>query len=172
MITGECKRGDPATIDDRSLHDLRYFYVDEKGFGDLTCRIALESMMSTLRKQGVRSGGMMQRHDRITLSRSSNPIVRGFLAKQICLSTIATNKGLRRPTAVDPKLGRTSFQPKPAFAEFLSTGHGVILLLDRASKQSRDNISQIHSSINFCLDRQTAAVRPRRTSTGQSAPIW
>jgi hypothetical protein len=85
------------------------------------------------------------------VSRSDDPVVQGFLAKQICLSYIATN-GLM---AVDPKLGRMStgsFGTQPAFSEFLLTDHtirlyipttynfltvdGVILLLDRASKQA------------------------------------
>jgi hypothetical protein len=84
------------------------------------------------------------------VSRSGNPIVRGFLAKQICLSNIAVN-GLR---AVHRKLGKmstASFQDNPAFEEFLSSNHtsclyiptafnfkavdGVVLLLERGSKK-------------------------------------
>jgi hypothetical protein len=149
MIMRECVRGDPVTIDDRSLYDLRYFYVDENKIGRFTCGIAFECMMSILRMQ---DNAPFRDHSWYeAVSRSSNPVVQGFLAEQICLSSIATN-GLM---AVDPQLGRMStaiFQKKPAFDELLSTDHkirlyipaaynfmtvdGVVLLLDRASKKA------------------------------------
>jgi hypothetical protein len=148
-IMEQCIQGGHVTIDDRNLYDLRYFYVDTQRNGHFTCGIAFESMMSILRRQSDMLfladswyGAVLQ---------SSNPVVQGFLAEQICLSRIAI-KGL---TAVHVELGRmstTKFENAPAFAEFLSTDHkthlyvptaynfmtvdGVILLLDRASKQA------------------------------------
>lgn len=79
-------------------------------------------------------------------------MVHSSICEQICLSTITIN-GLK---AVHPKLGRmpiASFETQPVFDAFLSTDHnirlyvptathnfqtvnGVILLLDRASKQA------------------------------------
>ena len=148
-IMRACVQGNLVEPNDRSLYDLRHFYVDEKGIGRFTCGIAFEKMMSMLRI-----------HDTVpfvndmwytAVSRSSNPVVRGFLAEQICLAFIADN-GLM---AVDPKLSRMStvnFDTQPDFAQFLSTDHkirlyvpfaynfravdGVILLLDRPSKKA------------------------------------
>jgi hypothetical protein len=148
-IMEQCIQGSHVTIDDRNLYDLRYFYVDTEGTGHFTCGIAFESMMLILRRQS----DMLFLADSWygAVLRSSNPVVQGFLAEQICLSSIAI-KGL---TAVHTELGRMStakFENEPAFAEFLSTDHriclyvptaynfmavdGVILLLDRASKQA------------------------------------
>ena len=78
-IMRNCVMGDPVSVDDRSLYDLRYFYVDQRGIGGFTCGIAFEYMMSLLRT-----------HDNTlflgdswysAVSRSANPIVQGFLAK-------------------------------------------------------------------------------------------
>jgi len=43
--------GDPVSINDRSLYDLRYFHIDQGGIGRFTCEIAFETMMSLLRTQ-------------------------------------------------------------------------------------------------------------------------
>ena len=156
-----CVRGDPVKPNDRSLYDLRHFYVDENGIGHFTCGIAFETMMSMLRKYD--DAPFMDDLWYIAVSRSSNPVVRGFLAEQICLSYIAAN-GLM---AVDAKLGRmstTNFKTQPAFAQFLSTDHtirlyvpipynfmavdGVILLLDRASKKATVFSIQFTLSLN------------------------
>jgi hypothetical protein len=48
-----CVRGDPVSLNDRTLYDLRHFYVDEEGFGQFTCGIAFETMVSMLRKMEV-----------------------------------------------------------------------------------------------------------------------
>ena len=85
------------------------------------------------------------------VSQSTNPVVQGFLAEQICLNNIARN-GLK---AVHPQLGPMTiaiFRTRPNFADFLSSDDmvrlyiptaynfmavdGVILLLDRASWQA------------------------------------
>ena len=145
-----CVRGDRVNIDDRKLYDLRYFYVDEHHIGRFTCGLAFESMLSILRTQdNIR---LLEDAWYSAVSRSSiNPVVRGFLAEQICLSSIATT-GLM---AVNQKLGRmatATFDTTPNFGDFLSTDHetrlyvpiaynfndvdGVILLLDRSSKQA------------------------------------
>ena len=144
-----CVRGDPVSFDDRELYDLRHFYVDEEGIGRFTCGIAFEAMMSILRTSD--NAPFLDDLWYRAVSRSDNPVVRGFLAEQICLSTITTN-GLK---AVDQNLGRmltASFETQPVFTEFLSTDHnvrlyipaaynfmavdGIILLLDRASSQA------------------------------------
>ncbi|KAM6502225.1 hypothetical protein JOM56_002202 [Amanita muscaria] len=148
-IMRECVRDESVTSDDRSLYDLRYFYVDEKGIGRFTCGLALERMMSMLRI--CDDAPFLDDLWYAAVARSGNPVVQGFLAEQICLSTIAT-KGLK---AVNPKLGQmstASFSRQPAFNAFLLSDHniclyvpnaynfktvdGVILLLDRASKQA------------------------------------
>jgi hypothetical protein len=142
-------RGDPVTIDNRNMYDLRYFYVDAEGIGRFTCGIAFEAMMSILRTHDDAS--FLDDLWYTAVSRSGNPVVRGFLAEHICLSYIAAN-GLM---AVHPELGRmstASFETQPAFTQLLSTDHtirlyvptaynfmavdGVILLLDRASKKA------------------------------------
>ena len=147
---GQCVQGAPVTSIDHNLYDLRYFYADDKGIGHSTCGIAFESMMAILRTQDV--APFMENSWYKAVSKSGNPVVRGFLAEQICLSTIAT-AGLM---VVDRKLSRmtiASFEDEPDFSEFLSaTNHktrlyipirynfqavdGVILLLDRANKQA------------------------------------
>jgi len=48
-IMQKCVMGDPVEIDDRTLYDLRYFYVDKQSIGRFTCGIAFETMMSSLR---------------------------------------------------------------------------------------------------------------------------
>ncbi|KAF8234815.1 hypothetical protein L208DRAFT_1393487 [Tricholoma matsutake] len=161
QIMRACVRGDPVWLNDRSLYDLRHFYVDEKGIGRFTCGIAFETMMSMLRTHD--DAPFMDGPWYTAVSRSGNPVVRGFLAKQICLSYIAAN-GLM---AVDPKLGRMStesFKTQPAFTQLLSTDHtirlyvpiaydfmavdGVILLLDRASKKATMFSIQFTLSLN------------------------
>jgi hypothetical protein len=57
-IMTACVQGDYVTIDDRSLYDLRYFYVDTEGIGHFTCGIACEVMMSILQDDVV--GGMVK----------------------------------------------------------------------------------------------------------------
>jgi len=44
-----CVRGNRVTTNDRSLLDLRHFYVDAEEIGHCTCGIAFEAMMSILR---------------------------------------------------------------------------------------------------------------------------
>ena len=44
-----CLWGGRVTFPDRSLFDLRYFYVDAEGIGRFTCGIAFETMTSILR---------------------------------------------------------------------------------------------------------------------------
>ena len=148
-IMTACVRGDRVTSNDRSLFDLRHFYVDAKEIGRFTCGIAFEAMMSILRTYD--NAPFLDGLWYEAVERSDNPIVRGFLAEQICLSHIAAH-GLR---AVHPELDRmssVSFEDKPAFDEFLSTGQttrlyvpiaynfmtvdGAILLLDRACKKA------------------------------------
>ena len=148
-IMRNCVMGDPVSIDDRSLYDLRYFHVDKRGIGRNTCGIALETMTSLLRTYD--NTPFLDDSWYSAVSRSANPIVRGFLAEQICISNIATN-GLK---VVHPKLGRMTtaiFETAPNFTEFLSSDHetrvyvptaynfravdGVVLLLDRSSKQA------------------------------------
>ncbi|KAM6502196.1 hypothetical protein JOM56_002173 [Amanita muscaria] len=148
-IMRECVRDESVTSDDRSLYDLRYFYVDKKGIGRFTCGLALERMMSMLRI--CDDVPFLDDLWYAAVARSGNPVVQGFLAEQICLSTIAT-KGLK---AVNPKLGQmstASFARQPVFNTFLLSDHniclyvpdaynfktvdGAILLLDRASKQA------------------------------------
>ncbi|KAM6491977.1 hypothetical protein JOM56_012615 [Amanita muscaria] len=144
-----CVRGDRVTSNDRSLFDLRHFYVDADKIGRFKCGIAFEAMMSILwtYDDAPFLDGLWYE----AVERSDNPIVQGFLAEQICLSHI-TAHGMR---AVHPELDRmssASFKDKPAFDEFLLTGQttrlyvpiaynfmtvdGVILLLDRASKKA------------------------------------
>ena len=144
-----CARGDPVTIDDRNLYDLRHFYIDEKRIGRFTCGIAFEAAMSILRTYD--NAPFLDDSWYTAVSRSDNPVVQGFVAEQICLDNIASN-GLK---AVHPNLGRMTtarFEAEPAFTEFLSTDHtirlyipdaynfiavdGVILLLNRTSKQA------------------------------------
>jgi len=48
-IMQNCVMGHPVSIDDRTLYDLRYFYVDQQSIGSFTCGIAFETMMSLLR---------------------------------------------------------------------------------------------------------------------------
>ena len=143
-----CVKGGPVSIDDRSLYDLRYFYIDRK-IGRSTCGIAFETMMSLLRE--LDNSQFLGASWYVTVSRAMNPVVRGFLAEQICLSNIATN-GLK---VVHSKLGRMStaiFDTNPNFDNFLSSDDtvrlyiptaynfmavdGVTLLLDRASRQA------------------------------------
>jgi len=149
QIMRACVRGDSVGFNIRKLYDLRHFYVDENGIGRYTCGIAFETMMSILRTHD--DAPFLDHLWYTAVSRSANPVVRGFLAEQICLSYIAAN-GLM---AVHPKLGRMStanFGAEPAFDQLLLDGHtirlyvptaynfmavdGVILLLDRASKKA------------------------------------
>jgi hypothetical protein len=145
-----CVRGDAVGFDDRKLYDLRHFYVDDNGTGCYTCGIAFETMMSILRTHD--DAPFLDQLWYTAVSRSANPVVRGFLAEQICLSYIAAN-GLK---AVHPDLGRMStanFGTEPAFDQLLSTNNhticlyvptaynfmsvdGVILLVDHNSKKA------------------------------------
>jgi hypothetical protein len=144
-----CVRGDLVRPNDQSLYDLRHFYADKEGIGRCTCGIAFETMMSVL--QTYEDAPLRDISWYTAVSRSDNPVVQGVLAEQICLSYIADN-GL---VAINPKIGRMStarFQTQPDFSEFLSTDYttrlyvpilydfmavdGVILLLDRKSKQA------------------------------------
>ena len=145
-----CVRGGRVTCNDRNLYDLRHFYVDAERIGHFTCGIAFEAMMSLLREYD--DAPFLNQLWYNAVEQSRNPVVRGFLAEQICLSYIAAN-GL---IAVHPNLGRmstTSFEGEPDFAEFLSTTSkttrlyipsaynfmtvdGVILLLDRKAKKA------------------------------------
>ncbi|KAF8804045.1 hypothetical protein BYT27DRAFT_7259493 [Phlegmacium glaucopus] len=159
QIMRACVRGDYVSCNDRTLYDLRHFYVDETDIGRCTCGIAFETMMSLLRTYD--DAPFLDDLWYTAVSRSNNPIVRGFLAEQICLSYIATN-GLK---TVHPMLGemRTgSFETQPAFREFLLTDltiqlyiptaynflavDGIILLLDRKSKQA--NIFSIQFTLS------------------------
>lgn len=149
-IMRACVRGDAVNINDRRLYDLRHFYVDEKGIGCYTCGIAFETMMSILRTYS--DAPFLDQLWYTAVSRSTNPVVRGFLAEQICLSSIAAS-GLK---AVHPDLGRMStayFDAEPAFDQLLSTNNhtirlyiptaynfmtvdGIILLVDHNSKKA------------------------------------
>ena len=156
-----CVRGDRVTHDDRSLYDLRHFYVDAKRTGRFTCGIAFETMMSILREH--LNTPFVDDSWYTAVSLSDNPVVQGFLAEQICLSHIAAN-GLM---AVDSKLNRmptASFKTQPNFTHHLSTDHniylyipdaynsmavdGIILLLDRTSKQATVFSIQFTLSLN------------------------
>ncbi|KAH9953864.1 hypothetical protein BGW80DRAFT_1451367 [Lactifluus volemus] len=150
-IMKACVRGGHVWDNDRSLYDLRHFFVDQEGTGHFTCGFAFEAMTLMLRMYGDVPPFLEQSwYDAV--SQFNNPVFKGFLAEQICLSNIASN-GL---TAVDQRLGQMStanFEGDPDFGEFLSTDHttclyipirynfvavdGVILLLDR---QSRDAV--------------------------------
>jgi len=148
-IMRNCVRGYPVSIDDRTLYDLRYFYLNQRSIGSFTCGIAFETMMSSLRMHDTTQ--FKDDSWYLAVSQSSDPVVQGFLAEQVCLSSIATT-GLM---AVHPKLGRMShafFETHPNFTQFLATDHetciyfptsydfravdAVILFLDRSSKQA------------------------------------
>ncbi|KAF8327351.1 hypothetical protein F5887DRAFT_1274679 [Amanita rubescens] len=165
-IMTACVQGDHVTTDNRSLYDLRHFYVDTEQIGRFTCGIAFETMVSILRMDDNASflGGFWY----TTVSQSDNPAVQGFLAEQICLSHISIN-GLK---AVHPELGRmsiASFNTQPNFTHHLSTDHktclyipddydfmavdGIILLLDHTSKQATVFSIQFTLSLN---DKQSA----------------
>jgi hypothetical protein len=144
-----CVRGDPVSLNDRTLYDLQHFYVDEEGFGQFTCGIAFETMMSMLRTRD--DAPFRDESWYNAVSRSSNRIVRGFLAEQICLSHIATH-GLMTVNPNLKQMSTATFQSNPDFSEFLSTDlttrlyipipynfkavDGVILSLDRKSKRA------------------------------------
>lgn len=149
-IMRNCVMGHPVSIDDRTLYDLRYFYIDQQSIGSFTCGIAFETMMSSLRIHNATQ--FKDDSWYLAVSQSPNPIVRGFLAEQICLSSIAAT-GLK---AVHQKLGRMShalFETHPNFTQFLFTNYetriyfpttynframdAIILFLDRSSKQAR-----------------------------------
>ena len=143
-----CLQDQAVPRDDRDLYDLRYFYVDGKGVGHYTCGVAFETMMRILRsrRELFCASGWYS-----TVRKSTNPVVRGFIAEQICLSSIA-NDGL---TAIHDDLGpmaTATFETVPDWYPFLNSGHthrlfiptaynfkavdGVILLLNRSGKSA------------------------------------
>lgn len=118
-IMKACVLGDPVDLDDRELYDLRYFYVDKHYIGRSTCGVAFESMILMLRTQDSTRFSENACYSAVSRSRN-NPVVRGFLAEQICLRSIAA-MGL---VAVNGKLGRMStaqFDTIPNFDDVLST---------------------------------------------------
>lgn len=193
-IMSACVRGDRVTYNDQSLFDLRYFYVDAEGNGCSTCGIALEGMVSILRAHS--DAPFLDALWYEAVERSNNPIVRGFLAEQICLSHIATS-GLQ---AVHPGLDRmpsASFDDKPAFDNFLSTERerclyiptaynfktvdGAILLLDRQSKKAtifaiQFTLSDRHkqSDVEFHTELWSKWIKPivRAEFTVDSTFVW
>lgn len=144
-----CVGGHWVPSNNQSLFDSRHFYVDAEGIGRFTCGFAFEAMMSILRTHD--NGPFLDDLWYDAVERSDNPIVRGFLAEQICLSHIAAH-GLQTVHSRLGPMSSASFAGKPAFGEFLSTGQtmrlyvpsaynfatvdGAILLLDRVCKKA------------------------------------
>lgn len=158
-IMKACLRQATVTKDDRDLYDLRYFYVDEDQIGRYTCGVAFEAMLLALR---TRTEQFCVEAWYSAVRMSTNPVVQGFLAEQICLSSIA-KAGL---TVVDESLGRmetATFETVPEWQPFLNSGHsrclflptaynfkavdGVILLLNRTNSTAHMFPIQITLSV-------------------------
>jgi hypothetical protein len=91
----------------RDLFDFRYFYLEGRGrIARCTSGTVLETTVSILRQH--RSDRFCDSEWYSAVERfSENPVVQGYLAEHICLSTIVVN-GL---SAVDPQLRRMSHEP-------------------------------------------------------------
>jgi hypothetical protein len=139
-----CLQNQPVQSEDRKLYDLRYFYVDEDQVGHYTCGVAFEAMMRQLR---MRAEQFCQEDWYSTVRASSNPVVQGFVAEDICLAAIGKD-GLMIVNRDLGPMSRATFAVKPQWDLCLRTEHtrylfapstynfravdGVILLLDRA----------------------------------------
>src|SRR5260370_12930331 len=78
--------GQPCTAD-LNFYDVRYFYFDKKGVGYATSGVARRTLMALYREKHLHS---MDAVDWCATIRSSdNPIVRGYLAEQVCLAYIS-----------------------------------------------------------------------------------
>jgi hypothetical protein len=148
-IMKACLQKRPVPVDDRTLYDLRYFYVDANQVAHYTCGVAFETMMRQLR---IRTEQFCQDEWYATVRSSGNPVVQGFVAEDICLAAIGKD-GLM---VVNEQLGpmsRATFTIKPQWDLcFRSSAHtrylfvpsvynfravdGVILLLDRANQMA------------------------------------
>ena len=175
--------GGPVSIDDQSLYDWRYFYVDQRGIGTFACGIALEIMASLLQEQDITQFKDDSCYSAV--SQSPNPVVQGFLAKKICLSSIAAT-GLK---AVHPELDRMStafFEDHPNFDKLISSDgnacvyfstayifravDAVILLLDRPSKQA--TMIPIRFSLMLGLERSDRDFYARFWSSWREPMKW
>ena len=116
-----CIQNQPVDHDNHQLYDVRFFYTQPSFLrgrvGRVTCGLAYECMARLLLRHRFNEFGSDMWYDAVKAS--DNPVVRGFLAEQICLKHISTN-GL---TAVDMSLGRMNhrfFSIKPSFDDQLS----------------------------------------------------
>ena len=95
----------------KSVYDLRYFYVKE-GRGFYTSGVAFESMLAIFRErrfQNFNSDGWYT-----AVSETGNPIVKGYIAEQICINKISA-KGLPMVDAGLTMMEVTPFSVRPAW---------------------------------------------------------
>jgi hypothetical protein len=151
-----CLQHRRVEVDDRALYDLRYFYVDEGRVGHYTCGVAFEAMMSVFRAREE----YFCSHEWYTAVRlSTNPVVRGFLAEHICLTSIANNGLVVVDKGLATQMPVATFQTEPDWSPFLCSAQhchlyvpiaynfkavdGVILLLDRQNKKAHMFLIQV-----------------------------
>jgi hypothetical protein len=84
----------------KKFYDLRYFYFDDQRVARYTCGIAFRALMAIYREANLTD--IDTGHWYKTVRTSQNPVVRGFIAEQVCLAAIR-RRGL---SAVDPALNQ------------------------------------------------------------------
>jgi hypothetical protein len=142
-IIKACLQHQPVQVDDRTLYDLRYFYVDADRIGHYTCGVAFVTMMRQLRS---RTEQFCREEWYATVQASKNPVVQGFVAEDICLAAIGKD-GLSSIHDQLRQISTAIFEVKPDWNICIHSEHicylyipstynfkavdGVILLLDR-----------------------------------------
>jgi hypothetical protein len=111
----DCLQGGLITIDHKSLYDLRYFYVQEQ-HGHYTCGVVFETMISLLREH--RFQHFNSSHWYKAVSETKNPIVRGFIAEQICLNKISMD-GLPMVASYLTRMEVVPFRAQPEWGRQL-----------------------------------------------------
>jgi len=145
-----CIQETPVAMNDKSLYDKRFFYIDNRMVGHSTCGAALQSMTLLLRKYQFDDFDSQYWFTAVHNS-SGNPVVQGYLAEHICLKRIARH-GLK---VLHPKLGTMEyhmFNSQPNWDNLLKSDKtlglyipnaynyravdGVILHLDHKNKRA------------------------------------
>jgi hypothetical protein len=133
----------------RDLYDLRYFY-DDNSIGQYTCGVAFETMVSIFRQYRLDRFCGQEWYSAVERS-PDNPVVQGYLAEHICLSSIVAN-GLSAVNTQLRRMSHASFQGRPNWDALLKSDYelclytprpynfkavdGVILLLCHSTKQA------------------------------------
>ncbi|PVF93480.1 hypothetical protein CPB86DRAFT_818794 [Serendipita vermifera] len=87
-LMGAFLRNSPTLNRDKTLYDQRYFYIQD-GYTRYTCGAAAEAMTVLLRDYHSEDFDPIPWYDAV--KGTNNPIVKGFIAEQVCLKQISMN---------------------------------------------------------------------------------